>query len=537
MIQFWPPIKPSKRSVLSNRDADPSGWGRCVMCRWLAILVLAVLGGAMGAGFKPGKAQNAALMASPDRGEVPVFVDDYPDWEFCADQLSSVGCANPPVDVPEFDASFVYRFLAYNAQRPFDRFSWQAMLAVMADDPSSGNDRNQTRSPIAVWQRFVSRDRLMDGVSIPSAGCADDLPINTVLLTGYRQSTGDVLIDQAGNFIVYDTRINPVAAAYIRDHHLDQAYGRAAFAAAGMDIDFPRGRLIAEDRHSDDPITHAPSSDGVLTPVGAATGEIGAQFLKFAWRVMPDDVGERGLVGANLPDPSGYYTRPARIALGGDDTLDGHPLCLDVTVGLVGLHLVQRVQSGNGDRWIWSSFEHVDNLPLAGNARRPNSIIGDALFPDGCRAPQSVAQPYLFFDGIEEAGGNARPLVNRWDGRAVKWADHAPYARFVGGQPAVPAKLVRCWRIFSGTAETNFIWQNRLSGSVWENYMLLGTQWIGNPGGAPFGIGEIPRYLSNSALESFMQDQTNATCLGCHVTATTDAEKSANFTFLLSPNK
>ena len=90
----------------------------------------------------------------------------------------------------------------------------------------------------------------------------------------------------------------------------------------------------------------------------------GAQLTKFAWRIITGPA-----------DQDRYYTRPARIALAADDTLDGVARCLDVTVGLVGIHLVQRVASGNGDRWIWSSFEHVDNVPLAVNARRPNSII------------------------------------------------------------------------------------------------------------------------------------------------------------------
>lgn len=117
----------------------------------------------------------------------------------------------------------------------------------------------------------------------------------------------------------------------------------------------------------------------------------------------------------------------------------------------------------------------------------------------------------------------------------MKWSDNPPYARLASGDHPTPPDIVRCWRLFSGTAESNFVWQTKLNGSVLANYMLLGTQWIGNPGGEPFGIGEVPRFLTNSTLESFMQDQSDATCLGCHARATTDVGQNANFTFLLDP--
>jgi hypothetical protein len=450
-----------------------------------------------------GQAQNANLQRAPTDGDIPVFTDTYDGKEFCADGSSDAPCAIAPVDVPEFDASFVYRFLAYHAQRPFDRLSWQAFTALMAPLSPPGQKVR--------WETFPTRRDLFGEVSSANPVCADDLPDGQLLLAGYLQSTGDPLIDQAGNFVLFETRINQVAADYIVRHNLQNHAGRVAFAGSGQSISFPTGRLDAV-------IVSAVPAD--IPP--AAPGIMGAQLLKFAWRILPDN---------DAASRERYFTRPARISLAGDQTFDGLARCLDVTVGLVGIHLVQRVASGNGDRWIWSSFEHVDNVPLAVNARRPNSIIAKEPFENGCVAPGKVEADFAFYGGQVPEGRPANQPVSD----VVKWAAHPPYARLLSGAYPTPPDIVRCWRLFSGTAESNFIWQRKLNDSVLAHYMLLGTQWIGNPGGEPFGIGEVPRFLTNSTLESFMQDQSDATCLGCHAGAMTDAGQNANFTFLLNP--
>ncbi|RCK32294.1 hypothetical protein TH19_19575 [Thalassospira profundimaris] len=474
----------------------------------LAILLLSMPFGA--------HAQNAALSANPARGEIPVFVEDYDTAEFCSDGSDAGPCTVAPVDVPEFDANFIYRFLAYHAQRPFDRFSWQAFTSLMAplDEPEKP----------ALWQSFPTQRDLFSEVGYPNPACADDLPDGYLLLASYLQTTGDILVDQAGNFVLYETRINPVATSYIRENGLDTRAGRTAFANSGKPIAFPLGQVSPTDRVIEKTDEGA---ENAIPPAGP--GDMGAQLLKFAWRILPDDAAAAPSV------PHGYYTRPARISLGADQTLDGRPACLDVTVGLVGMHLVQRVTSGNGDRWVWSSFEHIDNVPLAANARRPNSIITDTPFAEGCLAPASKTSEglpvYAFYGGKTGKGH----VANDPTPGDLKWADRQPFARDPSGKPVVSPDIVRCWRLFSGTAEANFVWQRKLDGTVWQNYMLLGTQWIGNPGGATFGVGEVPRYLTNSVLESFMQHQSDATCLGCHSRALTDAGQPSNFTFLLNP--
>ncbi|WP_404423091.1 hypothetical protein [Thalassospira australica] len=481
----------------------------------LALLIVCIV---LLAALSAASAQNPNFVASKKVDEIPVFDAVYPEDEFCT--TAGVGglCAAPPVDVPEFDANFIYRFVAYEAQRPFDRFSWQSFISLFWPNDAAGlpvpagySNPDNGRAP---WESYATKSDLFDDLSFANDRCRTGLPAGHLLLSAFVQSSGDILIDQAGNFILYDTRINDVAADYIRWNDLDTMQGRLAFAQSGQSVEFPMLTLSAGGKVADNSELLA-SDKTWLTP--------GAQLTKFAWRIMTD-----------AADRKRYYTRPARIALAASDTLGGTPKCLDVTVGLVGLHLVQRVKSGNGDRWIWSSFEHADNAPLAENARRPNSIIANDLFPDGCLAPEKTDRDYIFYDGgagVDKADRAANGIIKS----DLRWADQPPYARDPDGNPVAAPDIVRCWRLFSGTAEANFVWQRKLEGSVWQNYFLLGTQWIGNGGGVPFGIGEVPRFLTNTALESFIQHQTDGTCLGCHATAFSDAGQPSNFTFLLDP--
>jgi hypothetical protein len=125
--------------------------------------------------------------------------------------------------------------------------------------------------------------------------------------------------------------------------------------------------------------------------------------------------------------------------------------------------------------------------------------------------------------------------INKEFAGQAMWAQQPPYAVDRAGQAIARPQIVRCWRVFDGTQKTNDHWHQALAGSVWANYFLVGTQWIGNGGGVPFGVGEVPRFLSNVALESFIQHQETGTCLGCHNTARSDAGQASNFTFVLAP--
>ena len=69
-------------------------------------------------------------------------------------------------------------------------------------------------------------------------------------------------------------------------------------------------------------------------------------------------------------------------------------------------------------------------------------------------------------------------------------------------------------------ADLNKSFRALLSGTVWENYVLLATQWPSDtfsktdPTGAP-----APTYLANSTLETFSQGKValaSSSCMACH---------------------
>ncbi|MEO1613519.1 MAG: hypothetical protein AAFU55_14375, partial [Pseudomonadota bacterium] len=64
-------------------------------------------------------------------------------------------------------------------------------------------------------------------------------------------------------------------------------------------------------------------------------------------------------------------------------------------------------------------------------------------------------------------------------------------------------------------------------------YMLVSSQWRGANPDPIFPNGELPRYLSNVALESYVQTDPMGTCLGCHAEARTSGGAPSDFTYLL----
>lgn len=194
----------------------------------------------------------------------------------------------------------------------------------------------------------------------------------------------------------------------------------------------------------------------------------GSIDIKAAWMDMR---------GATHPER--YYTRPA-LALNPETGK-----CEQITVGLVGLHIVQKTQSR--PQWIWSTFEQVDNVPPAD----PGSP-GKFAFNDGTGASMPVRNPY-----------SVSPLP-------------LPTPK--------PFNVVRVNPIHTSTQNTNQGYRAALKGTVWENYQLVMTQWPTTPNrpdlpGTPDqtfpGIGSTTAF-ANSTLETFDQATIRSGCMNCH---------------------
>lgn len=221
-------------------------------------------------------------------------------------------------------------------------------------------------------------------------------------------------------------------------------------------------------------------------------GVEGAIMVKAAWKPLGDG-----------DDPARFHTIDAYVVSGGK--------CPRVRLGLVGMHISTKTESA--PQWVWSTFEHVDNAPDADADKTGHYNFYD---PD-CRQSRSA----------EPCPRNKLP-AQPWDPTRL-------------GQ--VPVQVVRVTPVDAETAALNAKFQAELKkanpDTVWANYMLIGTQYPQNPTDTTDPTGRpFPPYLANTAIETFMQDDTpmvSSSCIGCHNGATaTPAAMPSDFTYILS---
>ena len=429
------------------------------------------------------------------------LADDVVARSFCDAPPYDQVCAVVPKDNTDFDAAFIYHNLEKNAQNPFDIFSWQIFVALNwpaneAGVPIGeliGTHPNLPR----VWQSYKQPGEVF-GFTGEDPPCRSDTAA-AIATDQILQSSGKALIDRDLNYIVFDTRMNDRTEQYIVANDLESAEGQRRFQQAGKVVDFPLGYY--QDK---------------ATRTG---GELGAIALKSSWKIIDASASE---------EAGSYYTVDGLIAVPGARSETGEALCIRTRIGLIGMHVMHRTASGNGDDWIWSTFEHVNAAPVAGNSLDPNNILGE-LFADGCHPDTAKSQRYILFNpDCKGCPTNPTPQAG-W-----KWFEDAPYARSYATRGEFGTQVVRCWQIFESTAHVNAVWQARLRDTVWSNYQLISTQWRGSPNGELFPNGEVPRFLTNVTLETYDQYSHGGTCMGCHARATTLAGQDANFSFFLS---
>ncbi|MCO4825159.1 MAG: hypothetical protein KC451_09920 [Amylibacter sp.] len=265
---------------------------------------------------------------------------------------------------------------------------------------------------------------------------------------------------------MFETRINPTAEAYILDDFLHTYSGQVAHGT--KPVSFPQGKI-----------------GKAATPASV--------LIKTSWQILPPTA-----------DTNNYIVKDGLIYVPAGQSGTGQDMCLQERLGLVGMHIVSRTHSGNGDEWLWTTFEHRKTAPKAKNSRRVNVIFSKDLFPGGCSAPQKdTAGPYVLFDpDCPDCTPNEPPNGN------LKWANTQPYARTSENLVSNPSQVVRCWEVFEGTAELNEMWQTELMDTPLKNYQLISTQWRGADKSPMFEHGEVPRFLTNTTMETIFRQMT-----------------------------
>jgi hypothetical protein len=444
---------------------DRRGIGRLIAIPFIVTCAVLVLG--------PSQAQqNAATVASsscrpplPLSGIVPVIVN-------------VPGTATP-----------------LQARPCFDDFSWRSFIAL--NWPAVPNKRGVPKSPhdpsaflnagqsyLSVWGTYRTAFELYRIDSKPPVSFASSEGTNTIcgmsalgskillmaaksgtLLQDVDQAFSYPLVDQNNNYIYYEIRFNADQYEFVRQNQLYLA----------------KNLMQAEMK--------AP----IAMPISSSQPyHEGAIMLKAAWKQMtPAD------------DASRYYTVKGVIL----DESSGNPVCRDVTLGLVALHIGHKVDGL--PQWVWSSFEQVDNVPNDDGSKP----AGRMTLNNGTNDPATT-------DG----------WANRPASKHEVPADKRKKAQVTRLNP-IPTTPTG-----NSTVDINTYYRKLLAKTVWTNYQLVITQWPANPvaqnqfkpkedqgiypkdAGQPFPVNNAV----NTAMETFFQSQTDAagaggnSCMQCH---------------------
>lgn len=238
------------------------------------------------------------------------------------------------------------------------------------------------------------------------------------------------------------------------------------------------------------------------------TFQSGALDVKSAWMDM-----------TGIPDSqvSRYYTRSALVL---DPRSPAGP-CTAITVGLVGLHIVQKTPSR--PQWIWSTFEQVDNVPPTPAATGPFG------FNDGKGTPSPLTLP----PPKNQDPNGGFPASN--------WASPTVY----NVVRIKPIDTQGNGSLATSTQATNAKYQQALAGTVWQFYQLVMTQWplqLNPPNPIPSAQNGFPANtfpgtgaasaFSNTTLETWDQSSIGTGCMACH----TITQKNSDFLWSLEIN-
>jgi hypothetical protein len=387
-----------------------------------------------------------------------------------------------------------------NLQRGFDFYSWLTFIALNA--PVRGSiDKSNPGSPTK-WEDKRNFKQLLDVMvedpdkqgnaprwetQVIPPGCVEqhnqnpNLMIIKMIEETFNQpfKTGP-LIDQHGNYALFDILMDRQMFDYIKNNHLYSRSAQMSAEKADLRIDFPVGENPSQEKPNGDP---------------------GAIMLKVSWKILePPD------------DNQKFHTVDALVSMPKVEGEQSEPPCLRKTLGLVGFHIVHKTI--NRPQWIWTTFEHVDNVP--------EQIDVDA---------HNLERSYNFFDPTcnrEKCPLNELP-PRPWDpDPGLKLKFHGPFN----------SQITRVIPLTDDTRGMNRHFQRLLSGTVWRNYMLISTQW---PSGfrcatqlhddsrpephtdfekqPDMNCAPAPAFLANSTLETYSQGSVplaSSSCMACH---------------------
>lgn len=415
-----------------------------------------------------------------------------------------------PHDVTVTDASSLQAI-----QRDFDAYSWNSFIALIWP-PKADGEGDPTKKPgqngdnPTVWEGWAESSSIFlpggqrpqpwgsapvvpdkcKGLAAPGLRMLTQVGKTHGLLEEFSQpfDTGP-LVDQGRQFARFEILVNRPMFEDILDNTLYSRAGQAAFRQQGKTVKFSCGANPEE-------------KDGKKEP-----GQVGAIMVKAAWKVLDVAKGE---------DPARFHTATALVYTPAIPSLKTPETCVKQTVGLVGFHIAHK--TNDAAQWIWSTFEHVDNVPTEADVKAGTLKARYNFYNPACKDCVANTPP-------------PRP----WD----------------PNKGASPSQIVRMDVLESFATDSarahNAAAHKLLASvnpkSVWLNYELISTQWPTNtdlghcqsfatdPDGTP-----APPFLANTTLESYVQGNVpnvSSSCIRCHGNATDTTSAESDFTFLL----
>jgi hypothetical protein len=385
-----------------------------------------------------------------------------------------------------------------NLQRGFDFYSWRTFVALNAPANGTTIDHSQAEMPTR-WEDMDNFKQLLD-VMLPAGSqppkwptdrdgmeaekvrlmpeaCRPQYKPGMMVVKMIEESFNEPfktgpLIDQQGHYAIFDILMNRQMFDYILKNNLFSKDGQKG--AVGLAVDFPPGQ----------------NSD----PTKNIVADIGAFMLKVSWKIL----GPEEIKAKNFHMVNALVSMPVR------EGSKLKPPCLPETLGLIGFHAVHKTASR--PQWIWTSFEHIQNVPDR------NEVTA-----------KTFHGPYHFFNT------NCRddcPAENATPPREFWQPDLALKLEF---GDTFRSQIVRETPLTDAARHMNDIFHDILKGTVWENYMLLSTQWPSNFGctnlHADFlrqpdmTCSPAPTYFANSTLETYSQGEVplaSSSCIACH---------------------
>ena len=385
----------------------------------------------------------------------------------------------------------------------FDNFAWRAFIALdwpSLTDPAHRGvpDRAKAlgdKGP-RVWETFKARYELFQ------VG-ADGRPVAPQPWATYEAANpcGADVDSSAKTLATFEPFMDFNQSAFLS--------GVAANPLVAQNGAYTRYELrINEPEYSALALSGWSLGQNLPDPTHPAQLPAGSIAVKAAWR--PFTAADTPAVRARY-----YVVENANVVDVAKTLAAGHVVCSRSDVALVGLHLVIRTKYR--PQGLWSTFEHVDNVPPAGDAREPDA--------------KDAGAPYSYFDASKPNLGLSPPFGSP-DTLAVSIA-HPPKI-----DPS-PMQVVRRHPIHASTMAMNRAYWALpgIKGTVWEHYMLVASQWPtvtrpidpqndGSffPGPAPPPDAPRENYQSvdapkenlvNTTIETYFQDPPSS-CMSCH---------------------